>query len=118
MTTELKWTRTAPGHYETKGSFNGYAYRIYCHRPGWPYTLEYRWDNDSTGTWKRPLQYSHGTVTRAKRRAVGHNANPRQKWVFVGREEDGSLAFQPADEREDSTFKTRYYLGADELASS
>lgn len=103
--TEMKWVRIAPGHYATRESYNGYSYRISQYKPGWPYSLQYRWDNDSTGTWRQPNDYSSSTIAGCKRSAAKHNANPRRKWVFVGRQDNGQLAFVPADQNPDSNFK-------------
>jgi hypothetical protein len=116
---DIKWKRIKPGHYESVRSYNGYSYRIYRAAPGWPYALEYRWDKDSTATWRRPrTYYSHMTIAGCKRSASAHNAQPRERWVFLGRvEQHGqeALAFKPAGEHEDSTMKSRYYLTPDEV---
>lgn len=111
----MKWVRIAPGHYETDQSYNGYRYRITRNAPGWPYALRYLWDKDSTGTWRTPLSYSQTTIEKCKRIAAKHNVQPRQRWVFAGRDDKG-LRFVPADERPDSTFKRAAYLDPVELA--
>lgn len=112
--TEMKWTRIAPGHYETAESYNGYRYRITQHKPGWPWGVCYRWDNDSTGTWRSVQSGRAQTLKACKYSAARHNVNPRERWVFAGRDEKG-LQFVPADQDPNSSFRRGAYLDPAEI---
>lgn len=114
--TEMKWTRTAPGHYHTKAFYNGYAYRISQYKPGWPYGVEYLWEKDSTFTWRKPrYNPTNNTIAACKRSAAKHNENPRRKWVFAGRQ-DGLLAFVPADQNPNASMTQTALLDPETLA--